>query len=125
MPDNPKSDVGRITKRSEFLAVQRGDRLRGRFFLLEIGNRGDDAAPRVGFTVTRKQGNAVERNRIRRRLREVVRNTGARDMCAGNDYVIVGRREILAASFEDLNAELSSRLRNPRAAKGANSHKAV
>ncbi len=61
--------------------------------------------------MTKKTGNAVVRNRIRRRLKEAVRVHAAGDMAAGKDYVIVGRREILAAPFEALKAELSRRIR--------------
>jgi len=101
----------RLRKRAEFLAVRRGEKRRGRLFLLELLARGDGAPPRVGFTVTKKVGNAVVRNRIRRRLREAVRVHAADDMQAGNDYVIVGREDVLAASFAEIGAELSRRLR--------------
>jgi len=104
----------RLRKRAEFLAVRRGDKRRGRLFLLEVLDRGDEGAPRVGFTVTRKVGNAVERNRIRRRLKEAVRLDAAGDMAAGKDYVIVGRSEILSVPFDDLKAELSRRIRGKR-----------
>lgn len=103
--------VGRLRKRSEFLAVRRGQRRRGRFFLLEVRERGDEAPPRVGYTVTKKTGNAVERNRIRRRLKEALRTHAAHDMEAGKDYVIVGRRDALTARFDALKAELSRRIR--------------
>jgi ribonuclease P protein component len=104
----------RLRKRAQFLAVRRGDKRRGRLFLLEVLDRGDVAAPRVGFTVTKKVGNAAVRNRIRRRLKEAVRVHAAGDMCAGSDYVIVGREDVLAAPFSDIGAELSRRLRKAR-----------
>ena len=63
------------------------------------------------MTVTKKTGNAVVRNRIRRRLKEAMRVHAAGDMAQGSDYVIVGRREILAAPFDGLKAELSRRIR--------------
>ena len=67
--------------------------------------------PRVGYTVTTKVGNAAVRNRVRRRLKEAVRTHAAADMAPGNDYVIVGRIEALAAPFGQLKAELSRRMR--------------
>lgn len=76
--------------------------------------RGDAGPARVGYTVTKKVGNAVVRNRVRRRLKEAVRIHGAGDMARGNDYVIVGREDVLAAPFEQLKAELSRRLRATR-----------
>jgi ribonuclease P protein component len=101
----------RLRKRAEFLAVRRGERRRGRFFLVEALKRGDEGAPRVGYTVTKKVGNAVIRNRVRRRLKEAMRVHAAADMAPGHDYVIVGRDDVLAAPFGQLKAELSRRLR--------------
>ena len=105
---------GRLKKRPEFLAVRRGEKRRGRLFLLEVLDRGDDAPPRFGLTVTKKVGNAVVRNRVRRRLKEATRVHAAGDMATGSDYVIVGRREVLDASFDDLKRELSRRIRGSR-----------
>ena len=77
-------------------------------------DRGDQNPPRVGFTVTKKVGNAVVRNRVRRRLREAVRTHAAGDMLPGSDYVIVGREEVLTAPFSEITTELSRRLSKPR-----------
>jgi ribonuclease P protein component len=104
----------RLGKRADFLAVRRGDKRRGRLFLLEVLDRGDGGVPRVGYTVTKKVGNAVVRNRVRRRLKEAVRVHAADDMVPGNDYVIVGRDDALRAPFGQLKAELSRRLRGTR-----------
>ncbi len=111
MPEHSRQALKTLRTRAEFLAVQRGERRRGRLFLLEVLDRGDAAPARSGITVTKKQGNAVERNRIRRRIREAVRTHAFRDMAAGNDYVFVGRRDILAAPFAALKRELSERIR--------------
>lgn len=104
----------RLLKRADFLAARRGEKRRGRLFLVEVLERGDAGPARVGYTVTKKVGNAVVRNRVRRRLKEAVRIHAARDMAQGNDYVIVGREDVLAAPFEQLKAELSRRLRATR-----------
>jgi ribonuclease P protein component len=109
--------VERLKRRADFLAVQKGERRKGAFFQLEIRERaGDDAGgpPRVGFTVTRRQGNAVERNRMRRRLREVVRSGAADGMAPGHDYVIVARRDVLGASFSRLTSALKDRIEGRR-----------
>jgi ribonuclease P protein component len=104
----------RLKKRPQFLAVQRGEKRRGRLFLLEVLARGDDGPPRLGLTVTKKVGNAVTRNRVRRRLREAARIHAGGDMIAGSDYVIVGRRDVLDVPFAELGHELSRRIRGTR-----------
>lgn len=114
--DNARPGAGpeRLRKRAQFLAVRHGEKRRGRLFLLEVLDRGDDAPPRLGLTVTKKAGNAVKRNRIRRRLKEAARVHAGGDMAVGTDYVIVGRREVLDASFDDLARELTRRIRGAR-----------
>lgn len=102
----------RLRKRKDFLAARNGTRKRGPWFIVEINQRSDAGPARVGYTVTRKCGDSVERNRIRRRLREAVRLSAGRDMQPGTDYVIVGRRDILDAPFAALAAELTRRIRN-------------
>lgn len=115
MSNRPSIEApARLKKRSEFLAVRRGEKRRGRLFLLEVLERRDGGKPRYGLTVTKKSGNAVERNRIRRRLREAMRVHAADDMADGSDYVIVGRPEVLHAPFGELARELSRRLRGAR-----------
>jgi ribonuclease P protein component len=55
-------------------------------------------------------GNAVVRNRVRRRLREALRVHAAAAMAPGHDYVIVGREDVLAAGFDQLAGELTRRI---------------
>ncbi|WP_079920767.1 ribonuclease P protein component [Martelella mediterranea] len=112
-PDQ-KAKVGRLKTRPQFLAVQKGERRKGPLFLLEVLDRREpQSEPRVGFTVTKRQGNAVARNRIRRRLKEAVRLKAAFAMQPGCDYVIVGRSEVLDAPFARLVDTLESRISNP------------
>ncbi len=109
MPGN--APVKRLKKRAEFLAVRQGEKRRGPYFLLETKTRGDTDGARVGFTVTKKVGNAVVRNRVKRRLREAVRLSATADMAPDSDYVIVGRRDVLGAPFTAIQAELKRRTR--------------
>jgi ribonuclease P protein component len=117
-----KTSVGRLKSRPQFLAVRHGEARKGRLFLLEVLDRQDDAPARVGYTVTKKHGNAVERNRMRRRLKEAVRLNAAFAMKPGHDYVIVGRREVLGAPFSQLSQQLIHRIEN-RQTNNTRSHK--
>lgn len=101
----------RLTRRADFVAAAAGAKLAGRAFILQARARDDEGPPRMGFTVSRKVGTAVERNRVRRRLREIVRRSATGAFAAGHDYVLIGRRAVLSASFEELMADLSGALR--------------
>lgn len=102
----------RLKKRKQYLKVARGARTSRRGFLLQALARGDssgttDADPaRFGFTVTKKTGNAVVRNRIRRRLKEAVRLHGAGVAAPGIDLVLIGRRPALDMPFSELVADV-------------------
>ena len=101
--------VERLKNRAEFRAVAGGTRVSRTGFVLQALKAGADhetRPPRFGFTVTKKIGNAVVRNRIRRRLREVARLAGGGE--TGTDYVLIGRRAALTLEFERLKADLMS-----------------
>ena len=75
---------------------------------------GAGAGARFGFTATKKLGNAVTRNRIRRRLKEAVRIVApgrARDGC---DYVLIAREAAASRPFAALELDLIDRARSPR-----------
>ncbi|MFK0385115.1 ribonuclease P protein component [Agrobacterium sp. NPDC090273] len=106
-----KKRPDRLKNRSDFLAVQAGEKRRGSIFLMEVLNRqSPETDPRVGFTVTKRQGNAVERNRMRRRLKEAVRLSAGFAMKPGHDYVIVARRDVLDVTFPKLQSLLIERI---------------
>lgn len=92
----------RLLKRKDFLAAASGLRANAGPLLVQAHDRADETAPRIGLTVTKKHGNAVERNRIRRRLRAAVRDALPRAGKPGFDYVIVARRAAIVEPFVDL-----------------------
>lgn len=76
------------------------------FVLLVRPRRDGDAAIRVGFTVTKKIGNAVVRNRMKRRLRALARAILPSAGLAGADYVLIGRAGGVERDFQALSEEL-------------------
>jgi ribonuclease P protein component len=98
----------RLTRRAQFVAAARGARTHKRAFVLQRAPNGAEDA-RIGFTVTRRTGNAVERHRIRRRLKAAAMHNVSQ-FAPGHDYVLIGRRDALHEPFERLVGELKAAL---------------
>ena len=102
--------MDRLRQRADFLAVANGARANSAAFVVQGRARDDDGPVRVGFTVTKKNGTATERNRIRRRLRELVKRLDVISMRPHHDYVLVGRRAALTRDFATMLDDLRSAL---------------
>jgi ribonuclease P protein component len=100
----------RLTRRADFRAAAAGQRVSVGAFVVQARRRAEDGPVRIGFTVSRQVGNAVERNRVRRRLREMVRLSQGGGMHDGHDYVLIGRRAALAVPFGQMRRELDGAL---------------
>ncbi len=97
----------RLKRRAEFLRVaSKGRKAPSPGLVLQALLRADDAPVRLGFTVTKKVGNAVVRNRTRRRLREAARLLLRDDPAVGADLVLVGRDTTRARPFRLLIDDL-------------------
>lgn len=84
--------------------------------VLQALRRADDQPARLGFTVTKKVGNAVIRNRTRRRLKEAARLLFRDNPLSGFDLVLIGRDATRARPFESLRADLVKALKRTEAA---------
>lgn len=80
-----------LRKRADFLRAARAKRSGQPGLLLQARKRGDTDGPRVGYTCSKKIGNAVTRNRAKRRLREAARLVLGSQAQPGWDYVLIGR----------------------------------
>ena len=110
-------DVERLRQRADFLAAATGAKVPTAAFVLQVRKRADSGPIRVGFTVSRKVGTAVERNRVRRRLKEVVRLSAVTGLSRGHDYVLIGRRAALSLPFESITEDFNRALRRLRVPK--------
>jgi ribonuclease P protein component len=97
-----------IRARRDFLAANSGKRAPMPGFVLLIRDRADgDPAKGVGYTVTKKIGNAVVRNRMKRRFRELARDVVASQGAAGSDHIMIGRAGGIDRDFATLRADLA------------------
>lgn len=115
---------GRLTKRAEFQRAARGRRASVETFTLQSRRRDEAASAgasgaRVGFTVTKRVGSAVERNRVRRRLKEALRAAQPLEAESDHDYVLMARREALGRHFAALVDDVRAAFRFVRR-RGAN-----
>jgi ribonuclease P protein component len=129
----PPAAPHRLKRRADFLRVAAGKRFHGKAFTLQavasrgsaeptgLGDQGESGhafgPPRFGFTVTKKIGNAVVRNRIRRRLKEALRTLDPLPARVGHDYVMIARVEALGLAFTALQTEIVRALRKIDAGK--------
>ena len=114
--------LGRLRQRSEYLRVADAKRKSARPGLVLQAARSPaadetaarlnraEARLRVGITVSRKVGNAVARNRARRRLRAVARETLPGQAMPGHDYVLIGRKGTLSRPYDALRGDLEGAL---------------
>ena len=101
--------MDRLKQRADFLAVAGGARAATSAFVVQ-GRRRDGGPVRIGFTVTKKNGTAPQRNRIRRRLRELVKQLPAISLQPHSDYVLIGRRAALTSGFSNMLGDLRQAL---------------
>ena len=111
MPASPPAP-GRLKRRAEFLLVAaRGRKTATHGLVLQALPRDDTAPARLGFTVTKKIGNAVLRNRARRRLKEAARLELREHPLTGVDLVLIGRDHTRGRDFLALRDDLRRALR--------------
>jgi len=115
-PRPPAPPVQTLRRRADFLRAAKARRQAMAGFTLQARRRDaaegvDPAAVRIGFTCSKKLGNAVARNRAKRRLRAIARAVLPGAGRAGWDYVLIGRPETTATrAFADLQADLAAAL---------------
>ena len=96
----------KITKSLEYkLVVANGKKITGNNFNLQY-LRTDSTSIRIGITASRKLGNAVKRNFVKRRIRSLFCKVLLKNNICKKDYVIIGKKGILFEKFDNLYDEL-------------------
>lgn len=96
-----------IRKRADFLAANRGRRYASSGFVLLVQDRRDGSdTKRLGITITKKVGNAVIRNRMRRRFRALMRELLDAHGKPGADHILIGRFDGIECDFAKMRADL-------------------
>ena len=115
--------IERLTSRPQFLAAAKGvSEARGAVVVQRLDRRDGVPTVRLGFTATRKVGNAVIRNRAKRRLREAARAAAPLLAVPGSDYVFIARMGTADRPWDRLLDDVKSaltRLATPRPAPSA------
>ena len=102
--------MDRLKHRREFLKASNAPAWKTPGVIVQACQRGDEAPARAGFTVTKKLGNAVARNKIRRRIKEAVRLVAKDKFATGTDYVFIGRQMARDRSFNLLMEDIDQAL---------------
>jgi ribonuclease P protein component len=103
--------IGRLKKRSEFLACAKAPACARGAILIQARPRGDDdAGVRAGFTATKRIGGAVERNKAKRRMREAARLILPDHARPGFDYVFIARGGVITREWARLLDDVKSAL---------------
>lgn len=115
----PDARPEKLRRRRDFLAAARGVFRAMPLIVVQMRKRGDGGGPpRIGFTATKRIGNAVIRNRARRRMREAVRAMPDDLLLAGHDYVFIAREDTAQGPFSQLKRQTARALEKLRAGEG-------
>ena len=104
--------IDKITKRSDYLRASKSKYFRSNSFIIQFYNRVDDLEPRYGITATKKIGNAIKRNKAKRRIRNLVKDLLPKYGKNGYDYVFIAKENLINEDWEVLKEESTSVLKD-------------
>ena len=104
--------IDKITKRSDYLRASKSKYFRSNSFIIQFYNRIDDLEPRYGITATKKIGNAIKRNKAKRRIRNLVKDLLPKYGKNGYDYVFIAKENLINEDWEVLKEESTSVLKD-------------
>ena len=104
--------IDKITKRSDYLRASKSKYFRSNSFIIQFYNRADDLGPRYGVTATKKIGNAIKRNKAKRRIRNLVKDLLPKYGKNGYDYVFIAKENLINEDWKVLKEESTSVLKD-------------
>ena len=104
--------IDKITKRSDYLRASKSKYFRSNSFIIQFYNRADTLGPRYGVTATKKIGNAIKRNKAKRRIRNLVKDLLPKYGKNGYDYVFIAKENLINEDWEVLKEESTSVLKD-------------
>ena len=104
--------IDKITKRQDYLRASKSKYFRSNSFIIQFYNRADSLGPRYGVTATKKIGNAIKRNKAKRRIRNLVKDLLPKYGKNGYDYVFIAKENLINEDWEVLKEESTSVLKD-------------
>ena len=104
--------IDKITKRKDYLRASKSKYFRSNSFIIQFYNRADTLGPRYGVTATKKIGNAIKRNKAKRRIRNLVKDLLPKYRKNGYDYVFIAKENLINEDWEVLKEESTSVLKD-------------
>ncbi len=104
--------IDKITKRADYLRASKSKYFRSNSFIIQFYNRADTFGPRYGVTATKKIGNAIKRNKAKRRIRNLVKDLLPKYGKNGYDYVFIAKENLINEDWEVLKEESTSVLKD-------------
>ena len=104
--------IDKITKRQDYLRASKSKSFRSNSFIIQFYNRADTLGPRYGVTATKKIGNAIKRNKAKRRIRNLVKDLLPKYGKNGYDYVFIAKENLINEDWEVLKEESTSVLKD-------------
>ncbi len=114
-----------LKKRQDFLRLRHAAKWVTPHFILQSGKHLETqvSLTRFGYTASKKVGNAVARNRAKRRMRALVRLYSPALALSGYDYVVIARGSLVGASFQSLEVDMQKALKNIHRPRHKSKHK--
>ena len=104
--------IDKITKRSDYLRASKSKYFRSNSFIIQFYDRADTLGPRYGVTATKKIGNAIKRNKAKRRIRNLVKDLLPKYGKNGYDYVFIAKENLINEDWKVLKEESQSVLKD-------------